>query len=165
MHLDFVIVSNRGPEFYPRIVMTDAFRLAGIELAHRHVPEEVLRTGRIDGQAIPEQALLYVHGDYNGCYENVTVVRTLASPRADLRFIVHVDPVRHAEREFVNSENYQLLRESLERGLHPQYQIGISPHEPVEFFTGKSRRSMFQDPIDFSLETYLQELKILRGSS
>ena len=114
MHLDFVVVSNKGPEFYPVHAMRGALDKTKVELGYTYVSEEVLHTGQINGKPIPQQALLYVHGDYNGLYGNVTLVRRLAPQREDLRFIIHVDPIRHAEMDFTSPEDYQLVRQSVQ---------------------------------------------------
>ena len=128
VHLDFVTVHDRL-EGGAREELAETLQRIQGDHSIDYATEELLQMERSIQDAIPRGAVLYVHGHFRNGYRNIGLVRTFATQRPDLRFILNIDPFKAQERHFDRGIDY---------------------------------RSTLFDPIENSLEAYVQQWQKLQ---
>ena len=142
--------------------LEEVLQESGLQYNVRKEQEEMVQTGLMsDGNPIPQNSIVYVHGNYGDNYKNIGRTRTLASQRPDLRFILYINPKYTNSDFFANRDDIGFVREKLFSGPSPKEIVSISPHYPVSFFGGRAFEGSMK-PIDDHLENYLKEWKQLR---
>ncbi len=109
---------------------------------------------------LPQDALVYVHSNYNNDYSTVGKVMELAETRKDLKFIVSILPECFTKGLFEDVDRldyYTFLKEKKLDGFTALNPVVVSTDHFVSFVFGK----LGEDPIIDNLEKYLTEWKEL----
>lgn len=158
VHLDFITIHDRLDRG-AREELAETLQRIHSDHNIEYSPEELLRMEKPIQDAIPQGAVLYVHGHFGDGYRNIGLVKAFATQRPDLRFILNVDPQKSLEKNFGESQDYQYLSEINEHGFHARHQVVVSPYHPRSFFAGIDYWSTLCDPIENSLEAYVEQWK------
>ncbi len=130
-----------------------------INLTPHFVAETYLLGGSLeDGSALPQQAVVLVHGGMISRYVNVSHIRELSARRTDLRFVVSVDRDQSGEGAFANPLDYRLIREALEHDCSPAFPISVTPYNLAAFIEGMDLGRSIEE----NLVQYLQRWKGLK---
>ncbi len=143
--------------------VADVMEDLGWDYNLQRVGERLLPEGMVsDTERVPENAVVYVHGNLGTNYVNVGHAARLAEQRPDLRFIMYVD-VRYASpRFFEDQADLALVEDGLMADFTPESPIVISSHNPLIFMSGNDDgRGMILRNRDF--KSYMTKLQALRG--
>lgn len=125
--LELIIASDKEAERILKFDMELVQEITGVPLHAQRMYEDSLIGGWLDdGNEVPQNAVVYVHGNMSTKYENVGVVRGLAAERRDLRFVVGIDAIWNGEEYFDDPNDAQLVKERLEAVQQPQDQIVVT---------------------------------------
>jgi hypothetical protein len=116
MTLDFIVVNDKAPSMETKFdAVEQCLELEGLRYKRVSTSEEALVTGQLDdSQPIPQNTVLYIHGNFSSGYQNVGLKADLAQERPDLRFIIQLDDYYHREEHFVNPDDFLFAKERLE---------------------------------------------------
>ncbi len=160
-HLDFITAHDRLDGGAREALMETLERIHSDHTID-YASEKVLQMEPSIQDRIPRGAIVYVHGHHGDGYRNIGLVKALAAQRLDLRFILNVDPQKAQERNFRDSQDYHYLRAIHTQGFHARHQVVASPYHPRSFFAGIDYWSTAFDPIEDSLEVYVQQWQQLQ---
>lgn len=165
-HLNFIVATEKDWK-YPRDLLEGTLGESGIEYTLKYHLEDVLISGEVPGEGpIPERAVIYVHGNFGERYVNVSRTRALVARKADLKFIIAIDPRRCNEDDFTEREDYRLVRQFFEREreFHARNQINVSLRHAHSFILGRDYLGNME-PIEDSLANYVQQWRELQGGA
>lgn len=132
----------------------------GMLYKESHASEHCLAQGVLEtGEAIPQNAVVLVHGNFTSRYDNLSHVRKLMGERLDLYWIVTVDERTVEERYFQSLEDCDLVKRALEEDFSAAQRVAVTTANPLGFMRGNN----VGDPIDCSLENYMKSWKQIRG--
>ena len=112
-----------------------------------------------DFHLLPPQAIVITHGKVSDHHHNVGLVRRLATQRSDVKCIIAMDKYFIRRELFDSQENYEFVREDLEKEFRPRQVLAVS-HVLPEFIQGVDFGGK---PIEHSFEKYMEMWKELRG--
>jgi len=116
MTLEFIVVNDKARSM--EIVFNAVEQCLDLDKLKYHrtsTSERTLQTGKLDDDtAIPQNAVLYVHGNLQYKYENVGLAAKLAKERSDLRFVIQLDNYHNSDIYFLSPDDELFAKERLE---------------------------------------------------
>ncbi len=149
--LELVVCDNylQGEEIFVESAIEVAMEDIDWEYNVSFIPEEELLTADI-----PENAVVYVHGEKTCGYITASYMVKLAKERPDLKFILNVDMDFKEEHFKENPPDYRVVKDAYLAGDHASNQIIVTTERLYNFMGGKS--SDFKD--------YITHLRAIRSS-
>jgi len=142
MSLDFIVVSDKAGSMETMFnALEQCLEFRGLRYKRVSTSEEALVTGQLDDrQPIPQNTVLYIHGNFSSGYQNVGLTADLAQERPDLRFIVQLDCYYHREEHFLNPDDFLFAKERLENQTINDQIIIVTEDFPEPVFFGRYAR-------------------------